>query len=136
MLALNPSLVKFGDQPWPDVSLIAIDRVTTRPALEWTDRGPHPAFADAPEQRVDVRIVCSLARDDIGAPRPGDRATLVFHTSPGADSSRVRVSLTGIVLSVRHEITGKAAVRTVQLVALSSDGAADPVSITDAGGEP
>lgn len=136
MLALSPSSVKFDDQDWPDVSLIAIDRVTTRPALEWSDRGPHPTFADAPEQRTDIKLVRSLVHDDTAAPRPGDAGTLVFHAGPGADSSRVRVSVACVVVAVRHEITGRSAARTVQLVGVSADGAADPVIVSDAGDHP
>ncbi len=133
MLALNPAHVKFGDQDWPDVSLIAIDRAAVRLAAEWTDLGPHPAFADCPEQRVDVKIVRAVTGGDLDAPRPGDAAPVSFFASPRAtDAGRKRVSFTGVVVAVRHEVNARGATRTVQLVALSADGVADPVTIADA----
>jgi len=135
MLAINPARVTFGAQGWPDVALIAIDRSATRLTPEWTDHGPHIAFVDAPEQRVDVKIVRAVT-GDLDSPRPGQSAPVSFFASPaGTDAGRVRVSFTGVVVGVRHEISAKGATRTVQLLAVSPDGAADPVTITDAGGE-
>ena len=62
MLILNPRHVRFGPDLWPDVSLVAIEREAARLALEWSDLGPHPVFADAPEQQLTIRIVQEVAR--------------------------------------------------------------------------
>lgn len=131
MLALNPSLVRFGGQDWRDVTLVAVDRVAARPVLEWTDLGPFPAFADTPEQRVDVKIVRALERDEPAPPRPGDSAAVEFRVAPGAGAPAHRVAFTGVVVAVRHELSGRSAAQTVQLVALSPDGAADPIAVTE-----
>lgn len=131
MLAINPALVMFADQAWPDVALVAIDRTATRLAADWTDTGPHPTFVDAPEQRTEVKVVRAMLRDDLDAPRPGQIGTLTFHASPGGtDAGRVRISVNAVVAAVRHEFTGKGASRIVQLLAVSPDGASDPVTIT------
>jgi len=135
MLSINPTRVKFGEREWGDVSLIAIDRSAVRLALEWSDLGPHAAFADCPEQRVDVKVVRAVNDADVDSPRPGESATVAFLASPrGTDAGRVRVSFTGVVVAVRHEVGARGATRTVQLVAVSVDGAADPITISEAGG--
>lgn len=134
MLILNPRLVKFGPSVWSDVTLIAIDRDASRLALEWSDLGPHPVFADAPEQRLTIRVVQEIARDDLDTPRPGDQATLVFYTSPtGADARRRKVTVTAVVTGVSHELSlTRGTQRRTTLTALSPTGAADPVIIADA----
>lgn len=135
MLAINPTLVKFGAKQWPDVTLVAIDRTATRLAADWTDTGPHPTFVDAPEQRTEIKVVRAVMRDDLDDPRPGQIGTLTFHASPGGtDAGRVRISVNAVVAAVRHEFTAKGASRIVQLLAVSPDGATDPVTIS--GDEP
>jgi hypothetical protein len=134
MLILNPRQVTFANENLPNVTLIAIDRTSTRLAVSWTDNGPHPTFADAPEQQVDIKVVMDVESEDVDVPRPGELATLTFVTSPTAsDASRRHVSMTAVVIGVSHELSLKrGAVRTVDLIAISTDGAADPISVTDA----
>lgn len=134
MLILNPRLVRFGTTTWPDVSLIAIDRDTPRLALEWSDRGPHPVFADAPEQRLTIRIIQDIARDDLNTPRPGQQDTLTFYTSPtGADARRRKLTLTACITSVSHDLSlTRGTQRRTTLTALSPDGLTDPITIADA----
>ncbi len=134
MLILNPRHVTFAAATWPDVTLITLSRRTTRVVLDWSDNGPHPTFADCPEQRTDIKLMMEVQRGDLDGPRPGDTGTLAFFTSPTtADGARRRVSMTAVVVGVGHEVSLKAgAVRTIDLVAVSSDGAADPVTISSA----
>lgn len=136
MLVLNPGTVSFNGTSWDDVTVVAIDRDGERVVREWGDFGPHAVLADVPEQSVGVRVVRRLARDDIDGPRPGDMGELVFFTSPsGADLGRRRVRATCVVTRVRHELGGReGATREVRFAAVSSDGAADPVSIEAADG--
>ncbi len=136
MLLLNPRHVTFAGALWNDVAAVTIDRSARRTALEWSDLGPHAVLADVPEQQVTIRVVQHLARGDIGAPRPSDEGELTFHTSPaGADSPRKRIAAHCVVLDVTHELSLKhGALRTITLVALSTDGAADPITTEPADG--
>lgn len=131
MLLLTPRAVRFGEATWEDVSAVVVDRASRRSVVEWSDLGPHAVLADVPEQEVTVRVVQSLTRDAPDAPRPGDAGQLSFDTSPaGTDTGRRRVSAQAVVLGVRHELSVKGgATRTVTLVAVSPDGAADPVIV-------
>lgn len=86
---------------------------------------------------MNVRVVVELSDDDVGAPVPGESATLSFHTSKGAsEAGRKKVSLVAVVTGVTHELSLKrGAVRQIDLVAVSSDGAADPVNVVNEGAE-
>ena len=134
MLVLSPELVKFGSAAWTDVTLVAVDRETTRPAPEWGDLGPHVTFVDAPERRTTIRIIRRLLRDDLGAPRPGDSAEVVFYTSPAAaDALRKRVRAAAVVTTVAYELSkARGALQTITMICVSSDGAAEPVIVEDA----
>ena len=127
MLILSPQLVRFDTLEWTDVSLIAIDRTAAREAVEWSDLGPHPTFADVPEQRTTIRIIRQLDRGDLNAPAPGRAGELVFDVSPAATEAGKRTHTAQcVVLGVRHELSagpkGHAAMQTIELVALSGDG--------------
>lgn len=138
MLVLNPRQVTFDGERWEDVTAVSIDREAAREVVEWGDLGPHVVLADAPEQRVTVKVTQQVVRDDIDSPRPGDAGELSFHTSPaGTDAGRRRVRASVVVVRCAHEVGQKAgAVRVVEMVAVSSDGAADPIVVEDAtGGE-
>jgi len=137
MLLLNPRSVRFGALVWEGVTILAIDRAGARVTVAWGDKGPHAVFADVPEQRVSVRVVMEVDRDDVGVPRPREVGVLSFYTSPNdSDGGRRRVSMTAVVTGVSHELSQKkGALRTVEMVAVSADGAADPVSVVEAGGE-
>jgi hypothetical protein len=132
MLALNPDRVRFAGVLWDSVTRAAIDRGAARQVVEWSDAGPHVVLADVPEQRVLITIERQLTRDGIDAPRPGESGELTFYAAPaGSGAGRVRVRATCVVLSVTHELSGrKGAVRRVELIAVSGDGATDPVSVT------
>lgn len=136
MLILSPRRVRFDTMEWTDVSLIAIDRAAAREAIEWSDLGPHPIFADVPEQRTTIRIVRHLDRGDLAAPAPGLAGELVFEVSPAAtEAGRRTHAAQCVVLGVRHELgagtRGPAAVQTIELIALSTDGAAEPLTASE-----
>ncbi len=134
MLLLNPRRVTFAASVWEDVALVAIDRAAARLALDWGDLGPHPVFADVPEQRVTIRVVQHVARGDPDGPRPGDEGQLVLHTSPAAsDAGRRRLTARAVVTEVTHELSlRRATTRTITLVAVSETGADDPIAVTPA----
>lgn len=134
MLVLNPRLVKFGPSTWENVVSVAIDRAAHKQVIEWSDAGPHAVMADVPEQRVTIKVMQELLREDIAAPRPGEQAELIVFISPAGDSARRKVAMQAVVLHVTHELSlKKGAVRTVELAAVSSAGSVDPITITDAG---
>jgi hypothetical protein len=136
MLILNPRAVRFGASLWDDVTAIAIDRAAKTLVEEWSDAGPYQVTADVAEQRITIKVVQDIVRDDIAAPRPGDEGALTFYTAPAqSDAGRRKVSTIAVVVDVAHELSLKrGAVRTVTLVAESADGAADPIQIQDATG--
>ena len=134
MLLLNPQSVKFGSAVWSDVTAVLVDRAPEREVVEWSDSGPHAVFADVPEQRVSVRVTRRLIRDAAAAPRPGDSAELDVYTSPSAgDALRQRLRATCVVTGVSHELSAqRGAIQTIMLIAISSDGATDPIVVEDA----
>lgn len=148
MVILNPTSVRFGERVLEGVALVAIDRMPEREIVEWSDLGPHAVLADVPEQRVNARVVQALTRGTIDGPTPGDMASLELITrGAGDDNSRVKVSAGAVVTRVTHAIRGgggtggggrggdAGVTRTIELVLVSNDGAADPVVIGAAGNE-
>ncbi|TVS09147.1 MAG: hypothetical protein EA423_00490 [Phycisphaerales bacterium] len=137
MLVVDPERVEFDGVEWGGVVAIAVDRAAARPIVEWTDRGPHPTFADAPEQTVTIRVMRRLDRSEIGTPRPGDLGLLRFVAASAGDSAAlVRAGASAMVEKVGHRIVsggrgvgGGVAEQTIQLVALSADGLADPLTL-------
>lgn len=132
MLILNPRIVRFGAIVWNDVEAITIDRTAKTVVEDFGDLGPHVTFADVPEQRVRIRIIQQPVREGVNAPRPGDQATLSFHTSlTGGDTGRRKISTTAIVTAVEHELAApRGPRRTIALLAISDTGAADPITMT------
>lgn len=142
MLMLNPAVVKFGSTVLDNVAAVTIDRVPAKDAVEWSDYGPYPVTADVPEQRVTATVRQRLTREDPNSPVPGQSGTLTVSVSlTGTDAARRKVTAVAVVLSCVHEVEGAwgkqqpAAARVIKFVLLSSDGAADPVTVTDAGAE-
>src|SRR4051812_22202598 len=121
MLLLNPRLVTFANTRWDDIALIAIDRSPHKEVVDWSDLGPHAVFADIPEQRIEIKVLQELARDDITVPHPGDSGELSFHTSPtSSDAGRRKISTQAVILRVEHELSLKrGALRTITLIAIS-----------------
>jgi hypothetical protein len=134
MLILNPRSVKFGAATWDDVTAVTIDRAAHKTVEEFGDVGPYAVLVDVPEQRVRIGVIQEVERDDVDSPRPGEAGTLRLYTSPTAsDAGRRSISCEAVVLEVNHELSiKKGAIRTVTLAAVSPDGGADPVQVTDA----
>lgn len=130
MLIIRPRGVRFDGSPWTEVSSIALDRGPARAVVEWGDLGPHPTLADVPEVRTTVRIVRRLLRDEPDGVRPGDAGELVFEAAPaGGAAQRRRWTIACVVMRTNTEVDDRrGAQRTIELVAVSTDGAADPVS--------
>jgi hypothetical protein len=134
VLLLHPRRVRLDSLTLDNITAVAIDRAAHRHIEDWSDLGPYAVLADVPEQAVRITLEQELSADDLGPPRPGDRATLTLFAAPAAaDSRRKQIAASVVVLSVTHSLSLKrGALRTITLAALSLDGAADPITITDA----
>jgi len=140
MLILSPRSVWFDGQRWDDVTLVAIDRVAARAVLEWSDAGRHAVFADVPEEKVTIRIA---RRVHAGSPAAGENGLrcgaegelVLISAAEESVAARRRVKCRGVVVRVSHELSEKSGcVRVVEIAALSADGAADPLVITELDG--
>jgi hypothetical protein len=133
VLIVDPREVSFGSATWGRVTSVAIERRAAKSFAEYGADGPHVILADVPEQRVEVTVVQELLADDMDAPVPGELAALSFETALNSSSSgRKTVSMNAVVLGVKYGVSRKTgSVRTVELLAVSSDGAADPVSVVE-----
>ena len=131
MLIVDPREVSFGAVTWAGVTSVAIERSAAKSFAEFGAVGPHVVLADVPEQRVEVTVVQEFLADDMDAPVPGEAGALSFETAlNGSDAGRRSVSMTAVVMRVRYSASRKSgSVRTVELLAVSSDGAADPVTV-------
>ncbi|MBX3382751.1 MAG: hypothetical protein KF864_04485 [Phycisphaeraceae bacterium] len=134
MLILRPDTVIFDDEPLHDVAAIAIERAAESRALEWSDAGPHTAFADVPQQRVEITLISDLRSGTEDTPPPGRAGALSFYLAQASSVPRRRITIpSAVVLSSTYDIQQNTrARRTLRFIALSPNGgAADPVSITD-----
>jgi hypothetical protein len=132
MLSLHPQSVSFLGTTLSDVEAIAVDRRSSKQTEERTDLGPHLVFADVPEQRVTISITRTLTRDESTTFAPGAQGQLRFTTAPSSsDALRRTFTASAVVLSIEHELSRKAGARQrIALLALSTDGAADPINET------
>lgn len=130
MIWLDPTRVTLAGAALEGVSSVSVDRKATRFVEEHSDFGPHIVFADAPERRVTVRVVRRVGADGAGTFRPGDSGELAFEVGASASAAGGRrVSMQVVVQSIANRVDPKAgATQMIECVALSSDGAADPVS--------
>lgn len=136
MLILNPHIVKFDGERLDGVLAVALDRRPARELVEFDDLGPHPTFADVPEQRSEFTVRQELARDDLQAMAPGDQALLELWTAPGAsEAGRRKVTANVVCLRIEHDLSRRAALRTIRFIAIATTSATDPVTITDADAE-
>jgi len=140
MLIITPAVVRFDTLTLEDVTLIAIERAAERALVEWGDFGPHPTFADVPEQRITVKVSRRIARGDLAAPTPGQMGELSFVVSPaGTAAAAKKHAAQCVVLGVKYDVVhaaggaarGPSAVQTIELVAVSSNGSSEPFVVTD-----
>lgn len=131
MLFLNPHTVTLGSVVLDHVSAIIVDRTADRLALEYSDVGAYPIFADVPEQRVTVTIVRDLLEGDpliLNSLAPGFQTTLAFATSPAdSEAQLMDFSAALVITAVKHELKrGKSAIQRIVGVAISTSGNLDP----------
>ncbi len=137
MLTITPTNVRFDTLTLDEVTHIAVERAAERAVVEWSDLGSHATFADVPEQRITVKVVRRALRGDLGALAPGQLGELSFVVSPvGTAAAARKHAAQCVVLSVKYDLShppkGPGAVQMIEFVAISSTGAADPFTITDA----
>ena len=134
MLVLSPRRVEFGVTTWTNVTSVSVGRSARHVVTEWSDEGAHAVFADVPEQLVTVRVVQEMLGDDMDLVRPGERGTLSFVTGQNSSDAGTReVTIDAVVRSVSYETSvSRGSRRSVELIALSSDGVSDPVGVDDA----
>ncbi|XVJ58421.1 MAG: hypothetical protein HEQ23_03080 [Tepidisphaera sp.] len=143
MLMLMPRSVKFGATTIESVTAVAIDRAPDKLIADRGDGGPHITFADVPEQRVTVSVRQHLIREDVTDLKPGASGTLAVWTAPAAsETARRKLSGVAVLLSSETELrsgasaaSGVVATRVLRFLMVSADGAADAITITDAGAE-
>lgn len=130
MVWINPSAVTFGGEAIDHAESVSIDREAVRAVEEYSDDGPHVVFADVPAQRVRVRLVRRLTGAGLGGFVPGDLGALRFRASANAGDGGSTVTVAqAVVRSVTHALSRSGEARqTIEFVAVSSDGATDPVS--------
>ena len=130
MIWLDPTRVTFDGDALEGVRSICLDRRAERFVVEHSDTGPHAVFADAVERRVTVRMVRRVGDEGGGTMRPGDKGVLSFRVGPSASEAGAReVSMQVVIQSIVNRIDPKmGATQTIEGLAISSDGASDPVS--------
>lgn len=129
MLWIDPDNVTLGTAPLPGVSAITVDRRAERAIVEWTDFGPHPTFADVPEQRIAIRIVRTIAPGETLNIRPGDALALSFRVGASLGASGAKsIAASVVILGITHAADPKRGMtQAIECLALSSTGAADPI---------
>ena len=141
-LILNPDILRFEELVFDHVLSIEVDRAASRTAEDWSDLGPHAALIDTPELRTTIRLTRRLGSDSLGsAPAPGRLGTLTFYTSPHhSDANRKRIRIRCVITAVEHKlltagakevVTALTAEQTITALAVSTDGATDPITLDD-----
>ncbi len=137
MVFLNPDIVTLGALRLTNVAFVAIDRQARRTALEYSDLGPYAAFVDVPEQRITLRIVRRITESETSALKPGDKVVFSVRVAPGASAAQaLRIECQVVITSIDAALSNRAgATQRISAVAVSTDGAADPIVITSVFGE-
>jgi hypothetical protein len=114
---------------------VSIDREAIAALVEHGDNGRHVVFADVTRQKTTARVLQSLTREDLTGPALGDQQLLKVVTSPSpGDAWRRELRATCVVTGVLHTVeVGRPAVRVIDLVAVSTAGNVDPVTVVDVG---
>ncbi|QOJ00589.1 MAG: hypothetical protein HRU70_08830 [Phycisphaeraceae bacterium] len=156
MVVLHPAVVRFAGARLEGVTRLTVDRSAAREVEAWGDLGPYAVMADVAEQRVTAEVRQTLTREALDGPRPGEAGELVAYTAPaGSDAGRRKLTASAVVRSCVHRVGvgarggwggagrgggsggggGEVAERVIVFVLVSPDGAADPVTIGEAGSE-
>ena len=131
MIVLRPDEVKFGSRVWSKVSRVTIDRLSSKTVDEWDDFGAHLVFVDVVRQRAVIRVSQEIDGDDFEDPLPGDMDEFSFIGSAGSDADRVKVKADAVVESVLHRVSDFGSTRVISLIAVSSDGSVDPITVSN-----
>jgi hypothetical protein len=130
MVVLRPDEVMFGSSVWSNVARVTVDRLSTRGVDEWDDFGPFLVFMDVVRQRAVIRISQEVTGDDFDGPIPGELDAFSFIGSSGSDAGIVKVEAEAVVESVLHKVSDFGSTRVITLVAVSSDGSVDPITVS------
>jgi len=130
MIVLRPDEVRFGTSVWEKVARVSVDRLSSQRVEEFDDLGPHVVFVDVGKQRAVIRVTQEIDGDDIGGPIPGDLEGLSFVGSSGSDARRVKVVADAVVESVLNKVSDYGSTRVITLIAVSSDGSVDPITVS------
>ena len=130
MLILSPSSVRFGGEVWSDVYRVAIESMSVELAEEWGDKGPYEVFVDSTRRKTIARLLQDVGKDELETPSVGALGTLVIEADRGNDADQSVVTLNGAVESVSYSFSGSRTTREIRLVAMSSSGDQDPVSVS------
>lgn len=140
MLFLNPQHVSLGALTLEHVASIVVSRAADRLTVEYSDLGPFPVFADVPQERTTLTITRDLL--DAGLPETdalalGHQATLSFTTAPNASDARTRTfSLTIVITAIRNDLPrDRRLFQVISCLAISTDGASDPLAEVAKGGD-
>lgn len=134
MLFLNPTKLSLLSADYSNIESVSIDRLVHKEITDYSDTGPYAVFADIPESKVEISITQRLDTgpdQSLSGPKPGQHGTLELITSPNASQAqRKKLTAQVVIRSVRYDLAAKPK-RTINLVALSPDGATDPITLTD-----
>lgn len=136
MIWLNPTNVSLDTVTLEEVRAVAVDQKHDKLIAEYTDNGPHPAFVDVPERRAVIKLRRRILGNENLPIAVGDQRTFQMRTAPSGTSAPGVVLTASVVITAigykleRHD----GAEQTIDLIAVSSDGAADPVSVVADGG--
>jgi len=133
MLVVRPKGVKFGGDEWGGVSRIAIDSSSVEMAEEWDEEGPNLMFADSTRRKTGVRVYQEIEGDDLESPDPGDKAAFRVDVDRGNDADSHVILMSVVVQSVSYSFSGSRSTREIRLVAVSSRGDVEPVSVIGGG---
>lgn len=133
MFWLNPTEVVVLGVSLGGVSSVSVDRFATRTAEEHGDLGPHVVFVDAPEQRVTVKIrrrVNELNAGAVSGVEVGALGEVSFRVGAAMSDRGGRVVRAQVVVrGVDHALSERDGfIQTISMIAVSSDGAADPIT--------
>ena len=135
-LWLNPSHVTLGPATLSNVRQVAVEQKADRLVVAFGDAGPHAAFVDAPERRVVVKLrrrVLDAEDLDLAV---GDRVPFAMRAAPTAgDGPGVTVNASVVLSAITYRVERHdGAEQVIEAVAVSTDGATAPVTVSTDGG--
>jgi len=136
MIWLDPKTVVLGSAPLTEVRQVSVEERAEKLLVEFTDNGPHPAFADVPERRSVVKIRRRvLGNENLGL-GVGDERLFEMRTAPsGTDAAGVTVTATVVLTGIWYRVDRHdGAEQTIEAVAVSANGLSDPVATVVDGG--